>query len=115
MRKILGKVEKSLETIGHVSGENERITSDKCYRNSECRTVKIATLNLQSLSDALMILISILGFLQKISFMINTGVTLNFIKTRNLELLHPETSILKENMLYISEIIEGYIEMFGSV
>jgi len=82
--------------------------SSKRDRNSERRTVEVRTLNSQSFSDIFTLTISTQGLLPEINFMIDTDATSNFIKIRS---LHPETPILREDMLFRFLSIESNLEI----
>jgi hypothetical protein len=45
-------------------------------------------------------------------FMLDTDAQLNLVKAR---CVHPDMPILRENKLYIEDIMNGYIESLGSI
>jgi hypothetical protein len=80
----------------------------KFNENPERRILEIITLNRQGFSDTSIVTISVLRLFLKISLIIDIGAVTSLK-------LYLDTPILREDTLYVSDIMKGYIETFKSI
>jgi len=69
-------------------------------------------MNPKQFSASPIITIFVEGLLPEHVFMIDTGAEPNLIKARN---VYPDTQILREDKLHIVGVIDGFVELLGSV
>jgi len=95
-----------------LSGGTNRVSSSKNNRELKFRPVRITNLNPEESSYAPTITISAEELLSEATLLLDIGADPNLIKARNLK---PNTAILRENTLYLSDIGIGYTKTLGSI